>query len=100
MQTGFGYTAFIIDAFAGVVVGWTCSLSKHTAFVQRALRRAATNRGRNGRLDDTIHHSDTIHHPDSEYRHAGVSGFPDHRRGARQDAGAGLLSGFLTRTSD
>jgi putative transposase len=26
--------------------------------VQRALRRAATNRGRNGRLDDTIHHSD------------------------------------------
>jgi putative transposase len=58
MQTGFGYTAFIIDAFAGVIVGWTCSLSKHTAFVQRALRRAATNRGRNGRLDDTIHHSD------------------------------------------
>jgi hypothetical protein len=29
----FGYTAFVIDAFAGVIPGWECSLSKKTAFV-------------------------------------------------------------------
>lgn len=25
MASGFGYTAFVIDAFAGVIVGWECS---------------------------------------------------------------------------
>jgi putative transposase len=58
MEIGFGYTAFIVDTFAGVIVGWACALSKHTAFVQRALRRAATKRGRHGRLVGTVHHSD------------------------------------------
>lgn len=58
MLGGFGYTAFIIDAFAGVTVGWACSLSKHTTFVQRALRRAAAKRGRHGFLVGTVHHSD------------------------------------------
>jgi putative transposase len=58
MVGGFGYTSFVVDAFAGVIVGWTCSLSKHTAFIQRALRRAAVKRGRSGRLVGTIHHSD------------------------------------------
>jgi hypothetical protein len=31
---GFGYTAFVIDAFAGLIPGWECSLSKETAFVE------------------------------------------------------------------
>jgi transposase InsO family protein len=38
---GFGYTAFVIDAFAGYIPGWECSLSKETTFVASALRQAA-----------------------------------------------------------
>jgi len=36
----FGYTAFVIDAFAGLIAGWECSLTKNTAFVERAIRQA------------------------------------------------------------
>jgi putative transposase len=42
---GFGYTAFVIDAFAGLIPGWECSLSKETAFVEGAIRQAAAARG-------------------------------------------------------
>jgi putative transposase len=45
---GFGYTAFVIDAFAGLIAGWECSLSKETAFVERAIRAAAALRARQG----------------------------------------------------
>ena len=38
---GFGYTAFVFDAFAGTIAGWECSLSKTTAFIQRALAQAS-----------------------------------------------------------
>jgi putative transposase len=56
---GFGYTALVIDAYAGLIAGWECSLSKQTAFVQRAVRQAAAFRRRQGRpLDGGIHHSD------------------------------------------
>ena len=56
---GFGYTAFVIDAFAGLIAGWECSLSKETAFVERAIRQAAAFRARQGNpLDKAIHHSD------------------------------------------
>ena len=59
MAAGFGYTAFVIDAYAGVITGWECSLHKDTEFVERALRNAAAFRARQGHpLDDTIHHSD------------------------------------------
>jgi transposase InsO family protein len=44
MISGFGYTAFVIDAFAGRIVGWECSLSKETVFVESAIRQAATFR--------------------------------------------------------
>jgi putative transposase len=56
----FVYTAFVIDAFAGLIVGWQCSASKQTAFVESAIRQAAALRTRQGHpLDgDTIHHSD------------------------------------------
>jgi transposase InsO family protein len=56
----FVYTAFVIDAYAGAVVGWECSATKHTAFVESALRQAVALRGRQGRAltGDTIHHSD------------------------------------------
>ena len=57
---GFGYTAFVIDAFAGRIAGWECSLSKETAFVGRAIRQAAALRSREGHPIGglAIHHSD------------------------------------------
>jgi putative transposase len=59
----FVYTAFVIDAFAGLIVGWECSKSKHTAFVERAIAQVAAFRARQGnRLNPlqnkVIHHSD------------------------------------------
>ena len=42
---GFGYTAFVIDAYAGLIPGWECSLSMQTVFVERALRHAAADVG-------------------------------------------------------
>jgi putative transposase len=59
MVAGFGYTAFVIDAYAGMITGWECSLRKDTGFVERALRHAADFRARQGRpFHDGIHHSD------------------------------------------
>jgi putative transposase len=57
---GFGYTALVIDAFAGLIAGWECSLSKETAFVERAIRQAAGLRARQGHpiSGAAIHHSD------------------------------------------
>ena len=57
---GFGYTAFVVDAFAGLIAGWECSLSKETAFVERAIRQAAALRARQGHpiSGQAIHHSD------------------------------------------
>ena len=65
MVTGFGYTAFVIDAFAGLIAGWECSTSKETAFVERAIRQAAAHRRRQGRPlgGQTIHHSDAGSQP-------------------------------------
>ena len=56
----FVYTAFVIDAFAGRIVGWECSASKHVGFVERAIRQAATVRLKEGNplTGNTIHHSD------------------------------------------
>ena len=61
LSTGvFIYTAFVIDAFAGRIVGWECSASKHVGFVERAIRHAAASRDREGHplTGNTIHHSD------------------------------------------
>lgn len=56
---GFGYTAFCVDAFAGLIAGWECSLSRQTAFVQKAIGQAAALRARQGHpLAQAIHHSD------------------------------------------
>jgi putative transposase len=57
---GFGYTAFVIDAFAGLIAGWECSLSKQTAFVEKAIWQAAALRARQGHpiSSQAIHHSD------------------------------------------
>ncbi|QUR12280.1 IS3 family transposase [Escherichia coli] len=51
---GFVYVAFIIDVFAGYIVGWRVSSSMETTFVLDALEQALWAR----RLSGTIHHSD------------------------------------------
>ncbi|RRW59261.1 IS3 family transposase [Pantoea dispersa] len=51
---GFAYVAFIIDVFAGVIVGWRVSSSMETTFVLDALEQALWAR----RPCGTIHHSD------------------------------------------
>ena len=38
---GFAYVAFVIDAFAGTILGWECSVCKTTAFIQRAMAQAS-----------------------------------------------------------
>jgi putative transposase len=57
---GFGYTAFCIDAYAGLIAGWHCSLSRHTALAEKAIAHAADLRRRQGRplAASAIHHSD------------------------------------------
>ena len=56
---GFGYTAFVTGAFAGTILGWECSLSKATAFVQRAIAQAASHLRHAGPLPGrAVHHSD------------------------------------------
>ena len=55
----FVYVAFVIDAYAGSIVGWEASASKQTRFVESALRQAAALRSRQGHpIDGAIHHSD------------------------------------------
>ena len=55
----FAYTAFVIDAYANRIVGWACSTSKETAFVESAIRQAVALRARAGHpVDEVIHHSD------------------------------------------
>lgn len=56
----FVYTAFVIDAFAGRIVGWECSASKEDRFVRSAIRQAAALRSSEGipLCGSTIHHSD------------------------------------------
>ncbi|WP_085997852.1 IS3 family transposase [Nocardia jiangxiensis] len=61
LATGsFAYTAFVIDAYAGRILGWECSTSKETTFVNSAIRQAAAVREREGNplSGNTIHHSD------------------------------------------
>lgn len=55
----FVYTAFVIDAYAGTIVGWECAASKRTTFVESAIRAAVALRAGQGRpVTDAIHHSD------------------------------------------
>nr|WP_180384870.1 IS3 family transposase [Escherichia coli] len=51
---GFVYVAFIIDVFAGYIVGWRVSSSMETTFVLDALEQALWAR----RPFGTVHHSD------------------------------------------
>ncbi|MFN7399986.1 MAG: IS3 family transposase [Sandaracinobacter sp.] len=55
--TGFVYVAFVIDTFAGRIVGWRASRTAHASFVLDALEQALHDR-RPTRRGGLIHHSD------------------------------------------
>jgi transposase InsO family protein len=61
MVSGFSYTTFVLDAFAGAIGGWECSLSQETALVERVVRQAAARR----RPEEYPLCGQTIHHSDS-----------------------------------
>jgi putative transposase len=55
----FVYVAFVIDAYAGAIIGWEVSGSKQTRFVESAIRQAIALRSRQGHpIEGAIHHSD------------------------------------------
>jgi hypothetical protein len=62
----------VIDAFAGRIVGWECSTSKHTAFVERAITQAAAFLARQGNPLQ----NKTIHHSDAQYAFVHFTGTP------------------------
>ena len=91
METScFAYTAFVIDAYANRIVGWECSTSKETPFVESAIRQAAALRAREGHPLDRV-----VHHSDSEYGDAGVPGFLD----SHADGPVRMLVSRLPRAS-
>jgi putative transposase len=54
---GFAYTAFVIDAYARVIVGWAVSTSLSAELALDALEMAIWARKDEG-LDGLVHHSD------------------------------------------
>ena len=60
IRGGFAYTAFVIDAYAGLVVGWAVTSHPNAEMVLRALNDAAETRARQGHpiTPGAIHHSD------------------------------------------
>jgi putative transposase len=60
VQAGFVYTAFVIDAYAGTIVGWQVSTKPDAALVTRALADALEARHRQGHpvTPGAVHHSD------------------------------------------
>ena len=52
--SGFAYTAFVIDTFADLIVGWRTSHSMRTGLIHDALEQALSARSPRDRL---IHHS-------------------------------------------
>jgi putative transposase len=60
VRTGFVYTAFLIDAFAGIIVGWDVAATANAAMVERALADGLDFRRRQGHpiQPGAVHHSD------------------------------------------
>lgn len=56
----FVYTAFVVDAFAGTILGWDVTATANTAMVERALGDAVETRRRQGHpiTAGAVHHSD------------------------------------------
>ena len=55
-RAGFGYTAFVVDAFSRAIVGWRVSASLRAELALDALEMALHARG--GQLAGLVHHSD------------------------------------------
>jgi putative transposase len=62
------YTALVIDAYAGRIVGWECSASKETEFVDSAIRQAVALRKREG----NPMHANMIHHSDAGSQYTSI----------------------------
>ena len=62
IPVGFGYTALVIDAFAGADRRLECSLYRETTCVERVIRRTAGYRARQGHpmVGSTMHNSDAV----------------------------------------
>ena len=60
VRSGFVYTAFVIDAFAGMIVGWDVTTTPNAAMVERALADGLDFRRRSGHPigSGAVHHSD------------------------------------------
>jgi putative transposase len=60
VRTGFVYAAFVIDAFAGMIVGWDVTGAANAAMVERALADGLDLRRRQGQpiQRGAVHHSD------------------------------------------
>jgi putative transposase len=60
VRTGFVYTAFVIDAYAGLIAGWEVTGHPNADMVLRALNDAVETRARQGHpiARGAIHHSD------------------------------------------
>lgn len=60
VRSGFVYAAFVIDAFAGMIVGWDVSATANAAMVERALADGLDFRRRRGQpiQPGAVHHSD------------------------------------------
>ena len=60
IKSGFVYGAFVVDAFAGTILGWDISATANAAMVHRALADAIQTRRRQGHPINpgAIHHSD------------------------------------------
>ena len=60
VSSGFVYAAFVIDAFAGTIVGWEVAARPTAAMVEQALGDALETRRRQGHpiIAGAVHHSD------------------------------------------
>ena len=60
VRSGFVYAAFVVDAFAGTILGWDLTATANAAMVERALADALQTRRCQGHpiRPGTIHHSD------------------------------------------
>jgi putative transposase len=65
VRAGFVYTAFVIDAFAGLIVGWDVTATANAAMVERALADGLDFRRRQGHpiQPGAVHHSDAGNTP-------------------------------------
>ena len=70
VRSGFVYAAFVVDAFAGTILGWDLTATANAAMVERALADALQTRRCQGHpiRPGTIHHSDAAPRADSSGR--------------------------------